>query len=181
MKRKLCQLILKILGWKAVLKVEIPEKCIFCVAPHTSNDDFLIGKLMYCAIGGKRPSFLIKKEWLRFPFGLIMKPLGAIPVDRSSSNSLIGQIVEQFNVRERFQLAITPEGTRKANPNWKRGFYYIAQNAHVPILLTYLDFSTKTAGIEKIFYPTGNEEEDIREIKSYFKNFKGKNSKGFVI
>ena len=181
MKRKLCRLILKIAGWKAILKVQIPDRCVFCVAPHTSNTDFMIGKLIYCAIGGKRPSFLIKKEWFKFPFNLIFKRLGGIPVDRRGKNSLIDQIVEWFESHERFQLAITPEGTRKSNPDWKRGFYYIAQKAHVPILLTYIDYGTKTAGIERIFRPTGDEEKDIYEIKSYFKSFTGKNPEGFAV
>ena len=181
MKRKLCRLILKMIGWKAILKVNIPDKCVFCVAPHTSNVDFSIGKLGYCAIGGNRPSFLIKKEWFRFPFNIIFRHFGGIPVDRKGKNSLIDQIAEQFNSCERFQLAITPEGTRKANADWKRGFYYIAQKAHVPILLTYIDYETKTMGIERIFIPTGDEEKDIWEIKSYFNNFKGKNPEGFAI
>ncbi len=181
MKKKLCQLILKIIGWKVVLKVEIPDKCILCVAPHTSNTDFIIGKLVYCAIGGKRPSFLIKKEWFRFPFNIVFRRLGGIPVDRKNKNSLTDQIVEIFQSQEHFQLAITPEATRKANPNWKRGFYYIAQSADVPILLTYIDYGTKTAGIERIFRPTGDEEKDIYDIKSYFSHFKGKHPEGFAI
>ena len=181
MKRSLCRLILKIIGWKAVLKVHIPDKCVFCVAPHTSNADFVIGKLIYCAVGGKRLSFLIKKEWFKFPLNMIFRRMGGIPVDRGCKNSLTDQLVKWFESREHFQLAITPEGTRKSNPEWKRGFYYIAQGARVPILLTFIDYRTKSAGIEQIFTPTGDEEKDIYEIKSYFKNFTGKNPKGFAV
>ena len=181
MKKKLCRLILKIIGWKVVLKVNIPKKCVFCVAPHTSNSDFIIGKLGYCAIGGNRPSFLIKKEWFRFPFNIIFKRIGGIPVDRKNKNSLTDQIIEQFKSHEHFQLAIAPEGTRKSNSDWKKGFYYIAQGAHVPILLTYIDYGTKIVGIERIFNPTGDVERDIWEIKSYFKNFAGKHPAGFAI
>ncbi len=181
MKRKFCRLILKMIGWKSAFKVEIPDKCILCVAPHTSNTDFLIGKVIYCAIGGKPVSFLIKKEWFKFPFNLIFKSLGGIPVDRKNKNSLTDQIVEQFNARSHFRLAITPEGTRQANAGWKKGFYYIALRAHVPVLLTYIDYKTKTAGVERIFIPTGNEEKDMYEIKSYFKNFKGKHPERFAI
>lgn len=181
MKQKICQLILKIIGWKAVVSVTIPNKCIFCVAPHTSNFDFFLGKIMFCAIGGKRPSFLIKKEWFRFPFGLILNRIGGIPVDRGRKTSLVDQIVEQYSQRERFQVAITPEGTRKANAKWKLGFYNIAKKANVPILLTYMDYKKKEVGIDKIFIPTENEEEDIRQIKLYFKNITAKHPEGFTI
>ena len=181
MDRKLCRLILKMIGWKAILKVSIPDKCVFCVAPHTSNSDFVIGKLIYCALGGKQLSFLIKKEWFKFPFNVIFKRIGGIPVDREKKSSLTDQIAEQFGYQECFRLAITPEGTRKSNPDWKRGFYYIAKKAHVPILLTFIDYKTKTAGVEQIFCPTGDEEKDIYEIKSYFRNFTGKNPKGFAV
>ncbi|MCB9017306.1 MAG: 1-acyl-sn-glycerol-3-phosphate acyltransferase [Paludibacteraceae bacterium] len=181
MKQQICQFILKTIGWKASLKVEIPNKCVFCVAPHTSNYDFLVGKVMFCAIGGKRPSFLIKREWFKFPFNLFFGPIGGIPVDRGRKTSLVEQIVEQYQKRDKFQLAITPEGTRKANPNWKMGFYYIAKKANVPILLTYIDYEKKMAGIDRIFWPTDNETEDIKQIKLYFKNFKGRNPEGFTI
>ena len=105
MKQKICQFILKIIGWKAVVTEEIPQKCIFCVAPHTSNLDFILGKIMFCAIGGKRPSFLIKKEWFIFPFGLIFNRIGGIPVDRSKKTSLVDQIVKRFEEQDRFHHA----------------------------------------------------------------------------
>lgn len=169
------------IGWKVSLKVTIPDKCVFCVAPHTSNLDFIIGKLAFSSLGKRRPFFMIKKEWLRFPFNLVIKPLGGIPVDRGRKTSLIDQIVKEFETRDYFQLAITPEGTRKANKNWKRGFYYIGKIANVPILLAYIDYESKTVGIDKIFHPTDNEENDIAAIKSYFSQFKGKNPEGFAI
>jgi len=181
MRKKIYRLILKIIGWNVVLKVKIPEKCVFCVAPHTSNFDFLIGKLLYCAAEGKRLSFLIKKEWFRFPFNIIFKYFGGIPVDRKNKNSLTDQVAGLFESHECLHLAVTPEGTRKANPNWKKGFYYIAQKAGVPILLAYIDYSTKIAGVEQIFIPTGNEEKDMNKIKLYFKNFSGKYPESFAI
>lgn len=181
MKRKICQFILSVIGWRAAVSVAIPDKCIFCVAPHTSNLDFFIGKIMFCAVGGKRPSFMMKKEWFVFPFNLILNRIGGIPVDRGKKTSLVDQVVEQFHLRERFQVAITPEATRRANPKWKMGFYHIAKKANVPILLTYIDYKRKEVGIDRHFIPTDNEEEDLRQIKLYFKDFVGKNPEGFTI
>jgi len=71
-------------------------------------------------------------------------------------------------------LVITPEGTRSYAPEWKKGFYYIAQEANVPIVLGYIDFKTKTTGIGPVFKPTGNVEKDLEEIVNFYKQFEGK-------
>lgn len=46
--------------------------------------------------------------------------MGGIPVNRSKKNSLVDQMAERFASVRQFNLAITPEGTRKANPEWKK-------------------------------------------------------------
>ena len=94
---------------------------MICAAPHTTNLDLFIGKLFYGALG-RKTSFMMKKEWFFFPLGLFFKAVGGIPVDRSRKTSLVDQMVHHFAECKKFHLAITPEGTRKANPNWKKGF-----------------------------------------------------------
>ncbi len=174
------KLLLKFLGWKPLLTVDLPKKCVICVAPHTSNMDFFIGKIYYSSIGGK-PHFLMKKEWFFFPFGIVLKAIGGIPVNRSKHGSLTEQMTTLFNQTDKFQLAISPEGTRQKNTNWKTGFYYIALKTGVPIALAHIDYRVKEVGITRIFYPTGNEQEDISEIKEFYKNFKGKFPENFGI
>ncbi len=46
MKKAISKAILRMAGWKLgpVDGVDLP-KCIICVAPHTSNWDFIVGKL----------------------------------------------------------------------------------------------------------------------------------------
>jgi len=180
MKGKLSRAILRAAGWKLGSKegVEIP-KCVICVAPHTSNWDFFIGKLFYNAIGCNA-SFLIKKDWFFFPFNLIFKSLGGVPVDRSKRTSVTDQMVEVFNQRKIFQLAVTPEGTRKPAAEWKRGFYFIAVKAQVPILIGYMDYGKKEVGIKAVFYPTGDPDKDMLTIRSYYKGVQGKNPKNFI-
>lgn len=165
--------ILNLLGWKIgpIKGIEIP-KCVICVAPHTSNWDFVIGKLFYTAVGGNA-RFLIKKEWFFFPFNLLFKSLGGVPIDRGKRSSTTEQMVSLFHNSENFQLAVTPEGTRKPVNEWKKGFYFIAIKANVPILIAYLDYGKKEVGIKDIFYPTGNTDEDIKIIRSYYKGTKG--------
>ena len=38
------------LGWKTNVTVNHPEKFIICLAPHTSNWDFIVGKLFYTSM-----------------------------------------------------------------------------------------------------------------------------------
>jgi 1-acyl-sn-glycerol-3-phosphate acyltransferase len=176
----LSRLILNSVGWKWDMTVEIPEKCVICVAPHTSNWDFLVGQFFYSAIG-KEASFLIKNSWFFFPLNLIFKQLGGVPIDRSRSSDVTQQMAQEFTNRMRFQLAITPEGTRKRNPRWKKGFYYIALKAKVPIVLVYFDYGKKVIGIHRIFEPTGNEEADLREIKLHYKDITACHPENFTI
>lgn len=106
--------------------------------------------------------------------GLLFNKLGGIPVDRKKKSNLTDQIVEKINENERFVMMVTPEGTRKYNPEWKKGFYYIAVKAKIPIVIGFLDYPDKQAGVTGIFYPTGNYEKDILEIKAYYKSKRGR-------
>ncbi len=181
MKQKIYSFIYyKILGWKTNVTVPNFDKCVVCAAPHTSNLDLFIGKLYYGAIG-RKTSFMMKKDWFFFPLGLIFKAVGGIPVDRSRKTSLVDQMVAVFAQKKIFHLSITPEGTRKANPNWKKGFYYIALKANVPIVLIGIDYTTKTITSTKSLMPSGDIEADMKEIKLYFKDFKGKHPENFTI
>lgn len=181
MKQKIYSFIYyRLLGWKTNVTIENVNKCVICAAPHTTNWDLFIGKLFYGAIG-RKTSFMMKKEWFFFPLGLIFKAVGGIPVNRGRHTSLVDQMVATFAQKKEFHLAITPEGTRKANPNWKKGFYYIALKAQVPIVLIGIDYSTKTITATKSLMPTGDIINDMREIKLYFKNFKGKYPENFTI
>ena len=156
------------------------HRIMITAAPHTSNWDLFIGKLFYGAIG-RKTYFMMKKEWFFFPLGLIFKAVGGIPVDRGRKTSLVDQMTERFAKSKKFQLAITPEGTRKANPNWKKGFYFIALKAQVPIVMIGIDYTTKTISATKAIMPSGDIEKDMREVKLYYKDFKGKNPKNFAL
>ena len=164
------KMVLKLMGWR-VHSVFPPgiRKCVIAVAPHTSNADFIIGRLAYWVIGVK-VHFLIKKEAFKFPFGGILKASGGIPVDRSRNNKMVDQITRLFNESESLYVVITPEGTRKRSPNWKKGFYHIAVSAGVPIALGYMDYAKKEGGIGKVIYPNGDMEGQLREIKEFYRD-----------
>lgn len=174
------KLLFGLMGWKEHVTVPRHDKCVICVAPHTSNWDFIIAKLYYYAIG-RKARFMMKKEWFFFPLGMLFRAMGGIPVDRSRKTSLTEQMAEQFRRSKRFLLVITPEGTRKANPDWKKGFYYIARGADVRVLLMGFDFPTRTLSITKELQLSDNVDECIREMKQHFKQYTGKHPEKFAI
>ena len=181
MSRHFCSFLLfRVMGWKVDVTVPMGDKYIIALAPHTSNFDFVLG-VLYSRAMDFRCDFLMKKEWFFFPLGIFFKAVGGIPVDRSRKTSLVDQMVHKFAEYKKFNLAITPEGTRKANPNWKKGFYFIALKAQVPIVLIGIDYSKKTISATKAIMPSGDINKDMREIKLYFKDFKGKHPENFAL
>ncbi len=159
------------MGWKIGQKLpEGIKKYIVLVVPHTSNWDFVMGVLARRFLGLSKCRFLIKSEYFKPPFAGLMKRLGGIPVDRKQSTGLVEQVVAQFEAHSEMGLAITPEGTRSLNPNWKTGFYHIALKANIPLILGHIDYYRKEIGLGKVFYPTGDKEKDLAEIKEYFRH-----------
>lgn len=166
--------ILKICGWK--IDEHTPQgvkKAVIVVGPHTSNWDFVIGKMafMYYKVPVK---FLIKKELFFPPFGWILKAMGGVPVDRKRKTNITEQVVEYIKTHDEAMVVFTPEGTRSYQPNWKKGFYYIAQQANVPIYIAYIDFKRKIGGFHSLFEPTGDVDKDIKYIKSILSQYTGK-------
>ncbi len=161
--------ILKIFGWKVVSGVpDGVKKAVVTMAPHTSNWDFVIGRLAF-ATQGVRVSVMIKKESFFFPVGPVLKALGGIPVDRRHSQNTVKTITQHFEDAEKFYLIITPEGTRKRVDRWKKGFYFIAENAKVPILMGYLDYRKKEGGIGPMITPSGDFEKDFAQIQAFYR------------
>lgn len=173
-------LLLRVMGFTVNVKEPIPPKFIIALAPHTSNWDFVIGNL-YSRAMDIPCQFLMKKEWFIWPLGYIMKSLGGIPIDRSKRTRVTEQIAQTAREQDVFHLCITPEGTRKRNPEWKKGFYYIALMADIPILLYGLDYRRRLIECTKTIVPSGDIEKDMAEIKSYFKNYNGKHPEKFAL
>jgi len=172
--RKFLKFLIKLAGWK--IDEFVPQgvdKCVVVMGPHTSNWDFIIGRITF-ANYGVNAKFLIKKELFFFPMGLILKKMGGIPVDRKTNNNLTEFAAKLFEQYPTMYLVFTPEGTRGYNDKWKKGFYYIAQKAEVPIYLAYIDYEKKIGGFECLFEPTGDVEADVKTIKRVLSKYKGK-------
>lgn len=183
----LARLIFWLCGWRLDNRLP-PEvcRCVMVAAPHTSNWDFFYARLAFILL--RIPvRFTVKKEWLRFPFWLIMRPLGAIGIDRSPKlpgqprRSMVEAMTQLFAGKGTLVVLVTPEGTRKKATKWKTGFYYVALNAGVPICLGYLDYQNKVAGVGKTIYPSGNYQKDMREIMMFYKNIPPKYPEKFSL
>lgn len=168
------------MGWTADITEAHPAKFIICLAPHTSNWDFVIGRL-FAGAEGITSNFLMKREWFRGPLGPFFRRMGGIPVWRSKHTSMTDNLAETARASETFHLCITPEGTRSLNPEWKKGFYYIALKAGMPILLYGVDYKRRLIQCTRTIMPTGDIDREMREIKLYFKDFTGKNPEKFTI
>lgn len=169
----LSQYILRLFGWKT--SAILPEgivKAVVIVAPHTSYWDFVIGRMTFWS-SKLKIKVLIKKEVFVFPLGWFLRKLGGVPVARGKKNNLVEQVAELFQINETMVVVITPEGTRKRVHHWKKGFYYIAMEAKVPIALGFIDYGTKTGGIGPLIYPSGNYEKDMDIMMDFYRGKKG--------
>ncbi|MHA7878078.1 MAG: 1-acyl-sn-glycerol-3-phosphate acyltransferase [Bacteroidota bacterium] len=169
-----------ILGWKFV--GDIPQgisKAVLVVAPHTSNWDGFYG-LLFCFVKQLPIKFAIKKEAMFFPLGLLLKRMGGIAIDRkkkseaAKSVSMVHLMASMLQQQAPLILIIAPEGTRKHVKRWRRGFYHIAMQAHVPLILGYMDYKKKHIGFGPTVYPTGNLAKDIQQIQAFYKDKMGK-------
>lgn len=172
--KKIYRLILRLFGWTIdETYPEGVEKAVVIMGPHTSNWDFIIGRMSFTAMDIKG-KYLIKKELFFFPLGLFLRAIGGIAVDRSGKNNVTNSAVEHFSNNDRLYMVFTPEGTRSYNPKWKKGFYYIAKKANVPICIGYMDYEKKIGGFHSVYYPTDDVEKDVQHIKDILKNYKGR-------
>ena len=180
MLRKIAAFLLRLFGWRTAYEPPPGPKTIIIVYPHTSNWDFVMGKLAYSSLG-RQANFLIKQEWFFFPFNLFFGSMGGIPVKRGRSGSLTDTLAKEFQTREWMHLGITPEGTRKPVKEWKKGFYFIAVKAKVPILLIGLDYGKKEARVLDLFYPTNDYRKDIVAIKAHYEGIVAKKPENFIL
>ncbi|MBN1338937.1 MAG: 1-acyl-sn-glycerol-3-phosphate acyltransferase [Bacteroidales bacterium] len=166
---RLSACILKLFKWQVFNHIPAHiNKCVVVIAPHTSNLDFIIGRLAFSALG-LNVRFLIKREFFFFPLGPLLKWLGGVPVDRQAGREAFSFARELFDSHKSIFLTVTPEGTRKYTAKWKKGFYIIARRAEVPIVLGVLDYKNKRGGLETVLEMSGDYDADFRQIESFYR------------
>ena len=151
-------------------------KFIGIAAPHSANWDGIFGISSAYAMD-IRATWMGKSSLFKGGLGRVMRGLGGIATDRSAANGAVGQMAELMRTAERMWLFIAPEGTRKPVKKWRTGFWHIASQAQVPLVLIYLDYPNSCIRIGEVFHLSGDKERDLAELYERFRPYVGKNGK----
>ncbi len=168
MLRIIAKCLLRLGGWTAVGEKLAVSKAVFIAAPHTSNWDG-IWALIYKVSIGLEIHFFAKQSLFWFPLGALLRGLGGIPLNRNEPGSAVRQAVDAFEENDEFYFALAPEGTRSLRSHWKSGFYRIAMDANVPVVLGFFDYRRKRIGIGPVIELTGDRDTDLATMREFYR------------
>ena len=164
--------VLKVLRYDLVGSPPPDPVCVFVAYPHTSWLDLPL-MLGIAWSSDLSLGFLAKQELFRAPFGGMLRAVGGIAVDRANPGTLVADLTERVRSGRPLALVIAPEGTRGGTGHWKSGFYRIATDADVPMVLGYVDKPTRTCGLGPSFRPSGDARADMDRIRAFYADKRG--------
>jgi len=176
--KAVADVILKVVGWKVVSEFPDLPKSVIIFAPHTSYWDGFYGKLFFMQLDIPY-KFLSKKEFFRFPLNLFFRLYGSIPV--SKTKEYVDEVVAYLNQSEQLHIVLSPEGHMARTDHWKKGFYYMAKKANVPIVVGAMDYKKKELEIKGVIYNIENMDDTFREIGMLYQGVEGKYPEKFVL
>jgi len=154
--------------WRTVAPPQpVPDRCVMIAAPHTTNWDFPL-TLAMAKVCGVKISWLGKQSLFRGPMGPLMRWLGGVAIDRSAPGGMVESLANEFAHRDHLVLVVPAEGTRSRTEYWKSGFYRIAEQAQVPIMLAFVDRSTRSGGFGPLVQPSGDLVTDMDAIRAFY-------------
>lgn len=160
-------------GWTVIGGAPNVHKAVIIGAPHTSYWDGYWA-LVYTVAVGLDVKFFVKESMFWFPLNILLKGMGAIPLNRGKAGSAVKQAVDLLNSSERFFFGLAPEGTRGKTAGWKSGFYRIAEDAGVPVVFGFFDYTNKRLGIGPMLTLTGDKQADYNIISSFYSSVEGR-------
>ncbi len=158
----------RLLGWRIEGPPPEAPKAILVAGPHTANLDMAV--VFYWACRHRRlPRWVAKESLFKIPIlGALMPAFGGIPIDRSAPLKALKGMLKAIRDTDQILLLIAPEGTRTYTPGWKRGFYYVAEKAKIPLMPGYLDYANKVVGIGPLLHPTGDFAADLTVLAEVY-------------
>jgi 1-acyl-sn-glycerol-3-phosphate acyltransferase len=160
-------------GWTISGERPAAPRYVLVASPHSSNWDTAV-MLLFAVHFGIRLRWIGKRESFRGPLGPLLRALGGIPIDRGGGQGLVAATAEEFRGRSRLALAIAPDGTRRARDYWRSGFYHIARAADVPLVLSFLDWGARRAGIGPTLALSGDVGADMDRIRAFYAGMVGR-------
>ena len=172
-RRLLGRIFVLVVRWR--VDCHIPEttpKAVVIAAPHTTYwDGVMIVGLSWAM--GVRLSWMVKDAAYRWPFRAFMRFVGAVPVDRSAPQGIVGSVAQQLREADAMYLAVAPSGTRRKVQYWKSGFYRIAREAGVPLVFGFVDYGRKHGGLSEPYHLTGDVGKDMDRLRAFYAGMKG--------
>ena len=174
----LARWILALFGWKVEFDGLPVSQGVLVVYPHTSNWDFIVMILAKWSLG-VQVQFWGKSTLFKIPlFGRWLRWVGGVPVDRSSPKGVVGQMAQLLRDKREtgqyFWLGLAPEGSRKANPGWRSGFYHAAVQAGVPVGLVRLDYGQRKVVVRDFIKLSGDPAIDFLRIAQAYDGVEGR-------
>lgn len=165
--------ILRLGGWTMIMEAPLPPRAVFIAAPHTSNWDGFWA-LVYKVANRLDIRWFAKESLFWFPLSIILRSMGGIPLDRSRAGTAVSRAVELFADSDSFYFGLAPEGTRRKVDYWKTGFYRIAEEARVPIVLGFLDYGKRRLGLGPALLPTGDRQRDLAFVRDFYRDIEAR-------
>ncbi len=158
--------IYRLMGWRLTGDLPNVPKAIIIGGPHTSNWDLAL------AMGamldkGLKFSWMMKREAFVWPLGPLWRALGGIAIDRSDAKDIPQQMADWFDSVDAGFLGITPEGTRKAVTEYRRGYLRIAHAAGVPVFVVGIDAARKTVVLDRLWPLSADIDADNAAIRDF--------------
>jgi len=75
-----------------------------------------------------------------------------------------------LNEGKKLQVVFTPEGTRSRVDRWRMGFYWVAMDTGLPIVMHAIDFKKKEVTMREPYYPSGDWEKDKPDFEAYYRD-----------
>ena len=167
--RRVIWAIYRLQGWRVVSGLPTIPKYVIAGAPHQSNWDFVFFTGA-TAEEGVEPSFMGKHTLFTGWMKSFMYDMGGVPVDRRKRSNYVEQVADAFRKADRLALVIAAEGTRKSDGEWKSGFWHIAREADVPIVLAWVSWRKRRVGFSEPFTPSDDYAADLAKIAAWFRS-----------
>lgn len=169
--------LLRLMGWR--WEGHLPrgaERCVLIAAPHTSRLDLLLMVLVALRLN-LNIRWLAHPSWFGCGRGAVLRWLGGLPVLTHTPGSLVALTSQALTQAQTpFQLVLSPQAGDETGREWRTGFYWIARSARVPVVLAYLDYGQRRAGIGPVLQVSGDIQADMRRIRSYYAPMRGRHA-----